>query len=252
MAYEIVSKTPAAIGGANALGLLQDQNSRQSSLPRQPFKFPFDSNCPFTPAEHGSRQKYLSDRIHNAIILANITASKLEAKPLHPKTVRSFHVIFGQDPNDRWELPGMPTRKMGAGDIVAKRFRAVEKALQTWGTVYQCTPANLCRWGGRNPELEEPSHPTETIVRDPLAWAILCKNEVWLCPQFWQLRKEWQEATILHEMFHLCFGLTCAWFQHDGKERKRNNAYCYEALALSIVGKAPDPISLKACGKAPL
>jgi hypothetical protein len=83
-----------------------------------------------------------------------------------------------------------------------------------------------------------------------VAIAFLCKNEVWLCPGFWQLTPDWQESTLIHEMFHLCFGLTCAWFQHDQKERKRNSAYCYEVFA--IRGKtAPDPVSITACNRTP-
>ncbi len=77
------------------------------------------------------------------------------------------------------------------------------------------------------------------------------RREVGLCPGFWTLKPEWQEGTILHKMLHLCFGLTCAWFQHDRKERKRNSAYCYEAFALSVAGQGPDPISIAKCSNTP-
>jgi hypothetical protein len=78
----------------------------------------------------------------------------------------------------------------------------------------------------------------------------LCKNEVWLCPPFWQLQNLWQEGTIIHEMSHLCFGLTCAWFQHDQKEKKRNSANCYEVFATNGPAFA-DPASVTACTNTP-
>jgi hypothetical protein len=96
------------------------------------------------------------------------------------------------------------------------------------------------------------AHPTLTNVIDPVAVALLCRNEVWLCPGFWRMKREWQEGTLLHEMLHLCFGLTCAWFQHDKIERKRNNAYCYEAFALAVTGKIPEQITIQSCQNTPV
>ena len=160
------------------------------------------------------------------------------------RLIGKFRRIFGQNPSDKWEIPGMPRWTAPAGDIVVNRFRTIEKELRTRNTLYRCLcdPRSLSSGG------EESSHPTETIVRDPTAWAVLCKNEVRLCPPFCLKPPKWQEGTLLHEMLHLCFGLTCAWFQHDRAEKKRNNAYCYEAFA---VGPATEPITIIKCDSSP-
>jgi hypothetical protein len=220
-----------------------------------PFKFACDNNCCdgkacILPLQCKLRKMLLMDRILGAIRLAENAVSKLKDNPLRPETLNKFRQVFDQSPLDHWELPGMPKRKMPAGAIVADRFRMVAEELRTRETGYRCISPGLC---DRNPGPEEPVHPTDTIVRDPVAWAALCKDEVGLCPPFWQLKKEWQEGTILHEMFHLCFGVTCAWFQHDSKERKRNNAYCYEAFALSVasMSHAPAKIVLDKCSATP-
>ena len=249
MAYEIVSGIPAAIGGTNVAGFLEARDLKKAPPACPPFKFPFDSNCPFSLLEYASRRKYLCDRILGAINLAKRAAFSLETKPLSQDTINKFRQIFGQGPVDRWELPWAPRRTMPAGDIVAGRFRRVEKELRTRDTLYRCT-TNFCARGSgaSRPRPDAPSHPTETIVDDDVAWAALCKDEVGLCPRFWALRPEWQEGTILHEMLHLYFGLTCAWFQHDHKEKTRNSAYCYEAFALMIDNKVPEPIVILKCG----
>jgi hypothetical protein len=243
MAYEIVSRSPAAICGNNVAGFLEARDLGKAPPVCPPFKFPFDGNCPFLFHEYATRRKDLCDRILGAINLARKAASELESKPLREHTAKIFREIFGHRHREPWELPWAPSRKMPAGDIVASRFRTVEKELRTRDTLYRC----LCSGGGGSPAPEEPSHPTETIVRDPVAWAVLCKDEVRLCPPFWQLKQEWQEGTILHEMLHLCFGLTCAWFQHDHKEETRNSAYCYEAFALMIDNKIPEQGVITKC-----
>lgn len=254
MAYEIVGGSPAAMDGNNGLGLLDAGTLGKAPPACPPFKFPFDNNCPFTFLTYSLRRIDLCDRILGAINLATKAAARLETKS--QGTLALFHKVFGQKSSDPWELPGQPSRKMPAGDMVARRLRTVAKELQTRDTIYRCVPADRCQIrssggggsGGSDPGAGS-GHPTETIVIDAVALAVLCKNEVWLCPQFWRLQREEQEGTVLHEMFHLCFGLTCAWFQHDGKERKRNNAHCYEAFALSVAGFNPNTAE---CDKTPL
>jgi hypothetical protein len=216
--------------------------ARPPARPCPPFQLVCD--CPLLFLDCQRRRKELCNRILGAIILAKNAAFELEAKVLGQATVNKFRRIFGQNPSDRWEIPGMPRRTAQAGDIVANRFRTIEKELQTRDTLYRC----LCDHSSLSPGGEESPHPTETIVRDPTAWAVLCKNEVRLCPPFWSKPPKWQEGTILHEMLHLCFGLTCAWFQHDRAEKKRNNAYCYEAFA---VGPATEPITITKCDSSP-
>jgi hypothetical protein len=252
MAYEVVSGIPAAIGGNNVPRICEAQGLGKAPPACPPFKFAFDNNCPLTILEYAGRRKDLCNRILGAINLAQKAAFSLETKPLSQTIVNKFRQIFGQGPLDRWELPWAPRRTMPAGHIVASRFRTVAKELHTRDTLYRCA-TNFCTRGGSgsSPRPEEPLHPTETLVVDVVAWAALCKDEVGLCPGFWTLKPEWQEGTILHEMLHLCFGLTCAWFQHDSKERKRNSAYCYEAFALSVAGQGSDPISIAKCSNTP-
>lgn len=262
MAYETVIEKPAGFAGYYGPGFLGAPLGAPTACP--PIRFECDCHLPGSKCKE--QKKALCDRILGAIKLAKKAADRLEKKPLSAATLALFNLVFDQSPTDHWELPGQPTKTMQAGAMVAQRFRMVAKELEKRDTLYRCVPATQCQLsrGGsphcytdrqlgivteRQPTLEvkpKDCHPTDTMVIDAVAIAVLCQNTVLLCPQFWTLKKEWQEGTILHEMFHLCFGLTCAWFQHDQKERKRNNANCYEVFAVSGVG-TPDPASVAAC-----
>ncbi len=258
MAYQIVDGSPAAMGGNNSLGLLEARKLGKAPPSRLLFKFELD-HCP-KPFNSALGHTILHNGILDAIKLATKATDALDAlkkKPPHKikvaiemaNTVAGFTTAFGEGPGAKWKLPWAPKQTMPAGDIVAKRFRTVAKELQTRDTEYKCVH---CMPRPVMEVPEPPSHPTETIVRDTLAMAVLCENEVRLCPQFWQVTPEERAATVLHEMFHLCFGLTCAWFQHDPKERKRNNAYCYEAFALLVAGVTPPPTTTDKCTKTPV
>jgi hypothetical protein len=279
MAYQGTSEAPCGnvvYGGPGFLGAFGEVKTPVCP----PLKFVCNPDCPF-PSSSCKKRKDLCDRVLGAINLANRAAALLETKPRSSVTVTVFRQVFGQAPSDPWEVPGHPGRTIAAGDLAARRFRAVANELQTSDTMYRCVDTNRCqtiksgggcsnggdvrtlsglgnfqiveRPGGEVlrpepvPVTPSPScHPTETIVVDNVAMALLCKNEVWLCPPFWQLKNLWQEGTILHEMFHLCFGLTCSWFQHDQKERKRNSAYCYEVFACGGAAAA-EPVSVATC-----
>ena len=287
MAYQVISEAPrgsVVYGGPGLLGAFGEVKAPVCP----PLKFVCNPDCPF-PSSSCKKRKDLCDRVLGAINLAKRAAALLETKPRSSVTVTVFGQVFGQAPSDPWEVPGHPGRTIPAGDLVARRFRVVANELQTRDTTYRCVDTNRCltiksrggcsNGGGRGASVrtlaglgnfqivERPGgdvlrpdpvpvppsrscHPTDTIVVDDVAMALLCKNEVWLCPPFWQLKNLWQEGTILHEMFHLCFGLTCSWFQHDQKERKRNSAYCYEVFACGGAAAA-DPASVAACGKVP-
>jgi hypothetical protein len=228
-------------------------------------------------------QKDFCTIILRAIDLCRRAAARLEAKPQTPATQALFQQVFGQPTSAPWEIPGQPSRSMPAGDMVAQRFRVVANELQNRDTIYRCVPPNRCasiksagcyvdenpnrlRGLGQfhiverepQPELQPlprverpPCHPTDAIVVDKAAIALLCRNQVWLCPPFWMMTPVVQAGTLIHEMFHLCFGVTCAWFQHDARERRRNSAYCYEVFAL---GGPPfaDPVSIAECSKVPV
>ena len=270
MAYERVCE-PAGIAGYDGpgfMGILGEVRApAKAPLACPPIRFICDCNLPNSQCS----ARKLCDRILGAINLANKAADRLEKKPMSTATVKLFQQVFGQLPTDQWELPGQPTKTMQASAMVAQRFRTVAKELERRDTLYRCVPDSQCHLSrgsgpqcytdrlGIIPEVRQPTvelapkscHPTDTMVIDAVAIALLCKNTVLLCPQFWQQpKKEFQEGTILHEMFHLCFGLTCAWFQHDQKERKRNGANCYEVFAVSGV-TTPEASSVAACNATP-
>ena len=278
MTFAAFNRAPLGYGGPGFLGAL----GKTPACP--PFRLVCDLDCPLPAPLCMARKKELCDRILGAINLANRAAWRLEdALGLRPKTQTPaqnqatfalFHQVFGQAASDPWDIPGQPGRTMQAGAIVAQRFRTVAKELTTRDTIYRCVSVSRCQTmknsggcssgvssgSGVNPNgrlgFVDPTttvgacHPTETVVIDAAAMALLCQNEIWLCPPFWQLKNFWQEGTIVHEMLHLCFGLTCAWFQHDQKEKKRNSANCYEVFATNGVGFA-DPSSVTACTSTP-
>jgi hypothetical protein len=273
MAYQVFSEAPLR-SGSNEGRAIFEGFGEQKGPTCPPIKFV--CTCPLPDPLCIKRKQVLCDRILGAINLANRAATLLETKPLGPLTVFLFRRVFGDAPTDKWPVPGNPNRTILAGDLVARRFRAVEHELKTSNTTYTCIDDTRCAnekrsrcstddgrrsegrprlngFGINLPRRDEvvplppppPCHPTDTVVVDTVALALLCKNEVLLCPPFWKMNvKIHQEGTILHEMFHLCFGLTCSWFQHDQKERKKNSAHCYEVFAC---GSAADPASVTAC-----
>jgi hypothetical protein len=244
MTYQIYSPF------ANRPGFGEAPRPAPTAASRPPFKFICDGLTCGLPLGCGALEPVFRKRLLGAIKLAQKAAFMLETRRLSRETVEKFRQVFGQNPTDLWELPCCPAKKSPAGKIVADRFRAVAKELQTRTTIYRCLSAAECAQTVGRLREERPRHPTELIVSDVNALAILCKDEVLLCPSFWRLREGWQEGVILHEMFHLCFGLTCAWFQHDSNERKRNSAYCYENFALIVSGQIPDPMSVIKCSGA--
>ena len=230
MAYLIVSETPAATGGHNSPTLPERQYLGRTP-PTGP-KFRFDCTVGYPPLPNA--QNVLLTAILDAIDLASNAAKRLQ----QGTTGGLFKRYFGDEPTDPWEP------NMQAGAIVARRFRKVAAALQGGNTLYKCV-SSCC----------DPNDSNPTVVCDTNAFAVLCKNEVGLCPAFWQLRQSaprtpparfLRAGVVLHEMFHLCFGPTCAWFRHDSTERRRNSAYCYEAFALMVKGYSPDLSKCKA------
>jgi hypothetical protein len=281
MAYQLISEPPRAAvtyHGSRSLGAFGEKKTTPAC---PPLKYVCSPDCPSS-SSSCDKKKALCNRMLGAINLAKKAAALLEAKPQTSAVATMFRQVFGQAPGDLWEVPGRPGRTIAASALVAGRFRAVANELATSDTIYRCVDTNRCQTmksgggcsngayvldGLGNFQIVDPGvprpdlvpvpstrsrscHPTETIVVDNVAMALLCKNEVWLCPPFWQLKNLWQEGTLLHEMFHLCFGLTCSWFQHDQKERKRNSAYCYEVFACGGAAAA-DPASVAACKARP-
>jgi hypothetical protein len=219
----------------------------------------FTLDCGATPPPGAQSLKTtLREGIRRAIILARSAADRLESPTLAPQTTSAFLSVFGEDTAKAWPASDRPTKSTQAGQVVASRLRTIARELETRDTLYRCVSGASCAQG-RSPSgpsgTREPGatgHPTDTDVVDHVAVARLCRNEVWLCPAFWIMQPEWQAGTLIHEMLHLCFGLTCAWFQHDSKERKKNSAYCYEAFALVVNGQSPEPITIQGCHQTPV
>ena len=282
MTFAALSRAPMGVGGYGGPAFL-GAFGKTPACP--PLRLLCDVDCPLPALLCVARKKDVCDRILGAINLANRAAWRLEealglrANSQTPTQTQAtfalFHQVFGQAASDPWEIPGHPGHTMKAGALAAQRFRTVAKELATRDTIYRCVSVSRCqtmknsggcgtssgggsgtgvntngRLGFVDPTVSTICHPTDTVVIDAAAMALLCRNEVWLCPPFWQLKNFWQEGTIVHEMLHLCFGLTCAWFQHDQKERKRNSANCYEVFATDGPGFA-DPASVTACTNTP-
>lgn len=246
MGYQIVNRSPV-IGVTPVFGFGEPAPAvaPNSKSGLAPFKFVCDGSSCGLPVGCGSLAAAFRKRVLGAIELARNATAKL--KTPDQKTKDTFRGVFGQDITHSWEQPYSPRETMAAGKMAATRFERVKKELQTRRTLYRCLSTNDCSQAIGRVREERPRHPTDVTVSDVNALAILCKDEVLLCPPFWQLREEWQEGTILHEMFHLCFGLTCAWFQHDQNERPRNSAYCYEVFALKVAKKVPEQTSIDKC-----
>ena len=279
MAYQVSREVPFRSGGYDGPHILGAFGEGKTPCP--PFKF--ICSCPKPDFHCSTRRKDLCDRILGAIDLAKKAAARLEAKPRSTATMTLFRDVFDEPPSEKWPVPGHPSRTISAGDLVAQRFRVVANELLKRETLYKCVNYNCKQIKNGNrcsdvedlgvevrpplsglgiqteqrpwpdvvrpaPSPESPSrscHPTDVIVVDTVAMAVLCKDQVLLCPDFWTMtNKVHQNGTILHEMFHLCFGLTCSWFQHDHKERRKNSAYCYEVFAC---GGAADPSSVSVC-----
>lgn len=230
MAYLIVSETPVATGGHNSPTLLEGQYLGRTPPAGRKVNFVCTEGCPLpAPVCHD----VLRTAILDAIDLASNADSKLNVNPREQGALNAFAEFFGHNPSVTW------APNIQAGAIVARRFRKVAAALRRWDTRYRCV--STC------PSRCDPPDPMVVCDLNLNALAILCENEVQLCPPFWQLPPFLKAGVILHETFHLCFGLTCAWFQHDSKERKRNSAYCYQAFALRVKGHNPDLTTLNEC-----
>jgi hypothetical protein len=158
-----------------------------------------------------------------AIRLASNAAAKLEASPRDADTVRHFRFLFGHDPSR--PVPWAANRESGA--IVARRFRMVEQALRRRGTQFRCgCPGAAATVNART----------------------IPPNEIRLCDRFWTLSPILRAGVVLHEMLHLLFH---TFLRHDARERRRNNAHCYEAFALRVAGHTPEQSDISRCRSRP-
>jgi hypothetical protein len=209
------------------------------------FRIECPDGCP--PVMAGQCRAVLRRAIRDAIKLASNAAIKLdEAIKVEPSkrdaeaknTARLFQFFFGHDPSHLipWDAP----HKSGAS--VAKRFRAVVKALQKGGrnTLFRCL---VTRPGCADDDLTccAPNANAWVSRADP--------NVLNLCAQFWDppagLRglppPSYRSGVIIHEMLHMLFH---EFLQHD---TRRANAHCYEAFALRLAGFGAAPIDVCLC-----
>ncbi len=184
----------------------------------------------------------LRQAIREAIKLADNAAGKLEARD--PGVVKFFRFFFNHPPNRPIPWAGGEE----SATSVAKRFRAVAKALQKGGrnTTFHCLPTAA---GCADNDLTCCSTTANAWV-NPAGEA----NTLNLCAGFWTppagLRglpaPYYRAGVIIHEMLHLLYR---DFLLHGVR---RANAHCYEAFALRVAGFGVDPIDICMCrGTAP-
>jgi hypothetical protein len=197
----------------------------QVSQPRASYRFDCPPGCAPFPANQCEAN--LRRAILDAIAIANNAVRRLTAAQVDEETKRMFRFFMGHDPSRR--IPWANNEESRVS--VAKRLRTVARELGggRW-TRYRCG----CP--GSNPGV---------VART------ISPIEVWLCPSFWGpspqagLSARFSRAgTILHEMLHQLY---IEFVRHNANERRRNNAHCYEALAMRLAGHAAERGSVTLC-----
>jgi hypothetical protein len=226
----------------NSVGKDSSGRTRATLQRAEPnFRFKCTIGCPpFPSSPPGLCHEVLRQAILDACKFALDAAAKLEAKPRDAATVNHFTQVYGHDPSQ----PFPWACQSPSGDIVACQFRMVAEALQKGGTLYrcdQCPPGRVTdcdqmgtQLGIVDPGRTVPSRCDPMAIVDTAAIALVCRNEVLLCPPFWHLSRFLRAGAIIHEMFHLRFP---PFFQHCPKEKRGTSAYCYEAFALLVAGQ---------------
>ena len=163
----------------------------------------------------------LRTAIRDAMRFATSAARKLETGDA--TAARIFQSLFGHPPTR--PVPWANNRTSGA--IVAHRIRRVAQALQGRGTHYRCGCPGL-------------PATVNAFAAPP--------NAVALCARFWQQSRAFRAGIVFHEMLHLLYA---GFLRHDQRERRRNNAHCYEAFVLRVAGHTPDPSDVTQCRDRP-
>jgi hypothetical protein len=202
----------------------------------------FRFECPDVDATtRAQRRNTLRQSLLDAIDLANSAAASLEASPRAPMTIARFQALFGHQPTR--PVPWAGNAQSGA--IVARRFRIVARELRSRNTLYRCIECGE----STIPEcpLDTPTIPCPRNAQVELPFTL---NTIELCPRFWTQSAVWRAGIVLHEMLHLYLG---RFFLHGpgGRERRRDNAHCYEAFAIQIAGSAPDQCDICRCRRRP-
>ena len=197
----------------------------QVSPPRASYRLLCPAGCtPFITAQCDAT---LRSAILDAIAIANTAVRRLTAAPVDSETRSLFLSFIGHEPSLR--IPWANNQESRFS--VAKRLRSCARELGggRW-TRYRCGCPGL------GPDFV-------AWTRNPI--------EVWLCPSFWGASPQaglpdrfYRAGVILHEMLHQLY---IEFLLHNAKERRRNNANCYEALAMSLAGHVPDQVGVEQC-----
>ena len=189
--------------------------------------------CPAgcTPFAAAQCDATLRQAINDAIAIANNAVRRLTAAQVDSETRRLFTFFMGHDPSR--PVPWANNEESRVS--VAKRLRSVARELGGGRrTLYRCG----CPGAG-------PGVNARTI--SPI--------EVRLCPRFWGASPQaglsarfFRAGVILHEMLHQLY---IEFLFHGPKEHRRNNAHCYEALAMRLAGHAADQSDVITCRQRP-
>ena len=188
---------------------------------------PDPPSCP--PAAASECRRILREAIREAIKLADNAAEKLEARD--PEVVKFFRFFFHHPPNHPIPWAGGEESAVS----IAKRYRAVSKALQKDGrnTTFRCLgTTGTCATANA---FVIPEGPDLNVIN--------------LCASFWDppagLRglpaPTFRGGIILHEMLHLLFH---EFLLHGVR---RANSHCYEAFALRVAGYGVERIDICSC-----
>jgi len=212
-------------------GIGEMEQGGQPSVPQVRATFRLECPAGCAPVVAAQCNATLRRAILDAIAIANNAARKLTAAQTDAETTRLFRFFLGHDPS----RPVPWANNQESRLVVAKRLLTSARELGGGRrTLYRCG----CPGAG-------PGVRARTI--SPI--------EVRLCPIFWGASPQpglsarfFRAGVILHEMLHQLY---IEFVRHNANERRRNNAHCYEALAMRLAGHAADQSDVKQCRERP-
>jgi hypothetical protein len=225
---------PRTVGFGDVMSEWETPHRRRPQCP--PFRLECVAGCPPLPANRC--RAIVCRAIVDAINLASNAATALGSTRPDPETIRLFRFFFGHRPSQ--PVPWLGNRPSGL--TVAHRFRRCAEELAGGRMVtYRCVTNCLPTENARTQAALEPS-----VIE--------------LCPRFFNRptglplgNQFFRAGVVLHEMLHLLFH---QFFHHPGHPsgdpvRRRDNAHCYEALALRLAGHAAEPGDVASCRNQP-
>jgi hypothetical protein len=201
----------------------------QGGQPRATYRLECPAGC--TPFVAAQCEATLRQAINDAIAIANNAARKLTAATVDSETRRLFVFFLGHEPS----RPVPWANNQQSRLIVAKRMLTSARELGGGRrTLYRCGCPGL-------------GAEVRALTVSP--------TEVRLCTRFWGATPQaglsarfFRAGVILHEMLHQLY---IEFVLHNKNERRRNNAHCYEALAMRLAGHAADQSDVRQCRERP-